>query len=418
MGPFRGRCSREHLMTDRGRGDIRWLAAASAVSGTGDWAASTALALAVYAKTGSAVWLSVSFLLTRLPSALVAPLSGIMADRLDRRRIMITCDLLGAAAYAGMAVTSTPLPLITLGSLAALLHSPFGPASRAAVPNLAGAGDLSWANGTLSAASNVGQLAGPALGGVLYAALGAGPAFWANAASFVASAGCIAAIHGRFRADTPPSSGRGESGVWAGVRFLRRQPVLLTMTAVGAITFMATEIAAVADLPLIHQFGVGGVGYGIMNVVWGAGGLIGSLVAARVVTSRREPAAAVLGCLVFGAFVAAVGLSPWFALVPVFSLLFAFSDAFAFVGFNGIYQRRTPDAIRGRMFAAVGAVMTFATAVSFGFAGFLVDAVGWRPVYLGGGLVDVACAVALALTLRWAPWRPAEPGPVPHATGP
>jgi MFS family permease len=405
-------------MINRGRGDIRRLAAASAISGTGDWAASTALALAVYAKTGSAVWLSVSFLLTRLPSALVAPVSGIMADRLDRRRIMITCDLLGAVTYASMAVTSAPLPLIVLGSLAALLHAPFGPASRAAVPNLAGAADLSWANGTLSAASNVGELAGPALGGVLYAVVGAGPAFWANAASFVASAGCIAVIRGRFRAETPPSSAGGESGVWAGVRFVWRHGTLLTLTAVGAITFMATEIAAVADLPLIHEFGVGGVGYGIMNVVWGVGALIGSLVAARVVTSRSEPAAAVLGCLVFGVFVAAVGLSPWFALVPLFSLLFAFSDAFAFVGFNGIYQRRTPDAIRGRVFAAVGAVMTLATAVGFGFAGFLVDAVSWRPVYLGGGLVDVACAVALALSLRWAPWRRAEPGPVPRATGP
>jgi MFS family permease len=112
-------------MINRGRGDIRRLAAASAISGAGDWAASTALALAVYAKTGSAVWLSVSFLLTQVPSALVAPLSGIMADRLDRRRIMIACDLLGAVTYAGMAVTSAPLPLITLGSLAALLHSPF-----------------------------------------------------------------------------------------------------------------------------------------------------------------------------------------------------------------------------------------------------------------------------------------------------
>jgi MFS family permease len=103
---------------------------------------------------------------------------------------------------------------------------------------------------------------------------------------------------------------------------------------------------------------------------------------------------------------------------PLFTLLFAFSDSFAFVGFNGIYQRRTPDAIRGRVFAAVGAVMTFATAASFGFAGFLVDAVGWRPVYLGGGLVDVACAAALAMSLRWTPWRPAEPGPVPHTTEP
>ena len=406
-------------MINRGRGDIRRLAAASAISGTGDWAASTALALAVYAKTGSAVWLSVSFLLTQLPSALVAPLSGIMADRLDRRRIMVTCDLLGAMAYAGMAVTGAPLPLIVLGSLAALLHAPFGPASRAAVPNLAGTADLSWANGTLSAASNVGQLAGPALGGVLYAAVGAGPAFWANAASFVASAGCIAVIRGRFHSETPQSPAGGERGVWAGVRFVWRHGTLLTMTVVGAITFMATEAAGVADLQMVHDFGVGGIGYGIINVVWGAGGLVGSLAAARVVTRDSEPAAAVLGCLVFGAFVAAVGLSPWFALIPLFSLLFAASDSFAFVGFNGIYQRRTPDEIRGRVFAAVGAVMTFASAASFGFAGFLVDAVGWRPVNLGGGLVDIACAVALALGLRWTPWRrsepgrPAGPGPVP-----
>jgi MFS family permease len=59
-----------------------------------------------------------------------------------------------------------------------------------------------------------------------------------------------------------------------------------------------------------------------------------------------------------------------------------------------------------------------APAVSFGIAGFLVDAVGWRPVYLGGGLVDIACAVTLAVSLRWTPWRPAEPGPVPRAAEP
>jgi len=294
-------------MVNRARGDIRWLAGASAVSGAGDWAATIALSLVVYAKTGSAVWLSVSFLLTRIPSALAAPLSGAMADRLDRRRIMITSDLLGAVTYAGMAVTARPLALILLGSLAALLHSPFGPAARAAVPNLAGAAGLSWANGTLSAASNAGQLAGPALGGALYAAVGAGPAFWASAGSFVVSAGFITAVRGRFRSEAPPSSAGGESGVWAGVGFVWRHGTLLTLTVVGAITFMATEIAAVADLPLIHHFGVGGVGYGIMNVAWGAGGLAGSLLAARIVTRATEPAAAILGCLVFGAFVAAVG---------------------------------------------------------------------------------------------------------------
>jgi MFS family permease len=93
--------------------------------------------------------------------------------------------------------------------------------------------------------------------------------------------------------------------------------------------------------------------------------------------------------------------------------LFAGSDSFAFVGFGGIYQRGTPDAIRGRMFAAVGAITTLATAASFGFAGFLVEAVGWRPVYLGGGLVDVACAGVLAVSLWMRPSGLAETTPLP-----
>ena len=406
-------------MAGRSRGDVWRLGIASAASNTGNWAATVALSLAVYAKTGSTVWLSASFLFTQIPSALVAPLTGAMADRLNRKRIMITCDLLGAATYAGMAVTDRPLVLITLGSLAALLHSPFGPASRAAVPNLAGEADLAWANGTLAAASNVGKLAGPALGGALYAVVGAAPAFAANAVSFVVSAALIAAVRGRFRSGTPQAAGPAQAGgVWAGARFLWHDATLLTLTVVGAVTFMATEIAAVADLPLIHHFGAGGVGYGIMNVAWGAGGLIGALIAARVVSKGSETAAAVLGVLVFGVFVAAVGVSPWFVLIPVFSLLFAGSDSFAFVGFSGIYQRATPDAIRGRMFAAVGAATTAASAAGYGFAGFLVAATGWRPAYLGGGLIDVACAGTLALTLWKGQNQAAETASLPRPQQP
>jgi MFS family permease len=388
-------------MITRERGDVWRLAVASAASNTGNWAATVALALVVYAKTGSTVWLSASFLFTQVPSALAAPVSGAMADRWNRKRIMIICDLLGAAAYVCLAVTGSPRGLIALGALAALLHSPFGPASRAAVPNLAGKDELTWANGTLAAASNVGQLAGPALGGVLYAFAGAGVAFAANAASFVISAAFVAAVRGRFRDENPEAetSSSETRSVWAGAGFLWHNGMLLTLTAVGAVTFMATEIVAVADLPLIHHFGVGGVGYGVMNVAWGAGGLLGALIAARVVSKNSETAAAVLGVLVFGVFVAAVGVSPWFALIPLFSLLFAASDSFAFVGFSGIYQRGTPDAIRGRMFAAVGATTTLASALGFGFAGFLVGAVGWRPVYLGGGLIDMACAGVLGVAL-------------------
>jgi Major Facilitator Superfamily len=116
----------------------------------------------------------------RCPPRWQPPLPGMIAGRRDRKRTMIICDLPGAAAYAAMAVTGSPLGLITLGALAALLHSPSGPASRAAVPDLAGDGDLARANGTLAAASDAGQLAGPAPGGVLCAGAGAGGAFAAN----------------------------------------------------------------------------------------------------------------------------------------------------------------------------------------------------------------------------------------------
>jgi hypothetical protein len=142
----------------------------------------------------------------------------------------------------------------------------------------------------LAAASNVGQLAGPAVGGVLYAAVGAGPAFAANAVSFAISAILIAAVRGQFRGKPPAASDSGppSSSIWAGARFLWHNTALMALTVIGAVTFMATEIAAVADLPLIHDFGVGGVGYGIMNVAWGAGGLAGALIAARIVTKDSE----------------------------------------------------------------------------------------------------------------------------------
>jgi MFS family permease len=388
-------------MAGGSRREIMTLAIAAAVSNTGSWAASVALSLVIYAKTGSAVWLATSFLLVQAPSALVTPLAGVIADRFDRRRVMITCDLLGAFSYAGLALTARPALLISLGAVAALVHSPFTPASRAAVPNLASGDELSWANGMLASAANVAQLAGPALGGVLFATAGAAAAFWVNSLSFVASAGLIAVVHASFRQQDSTSQWSGAGGTWAGVRFIWSDRIVLTLVAIGAVTFMATEIVTVADLPLIRHFQVGGVGYGIMNAAWGAGGLIGGLIAARVVNQRREPAAAVLGVLVFGLFVVAVGAAPSFVLVVVCTFAFALTDSFGFVGFSGIYQRRTPDEIRGRVFAAMGGITTLATAVSFGFAGFVVEATGWRPVYLGGGFVDMACGILLAVTL----WR-------------
>jgi MFS family permease len=386
-------------MSQTPRGRIRRLAIAAGVSGTGDWAATTALALVVFGETHSAIWLSASFFFVQVPRGFLSPVAGMIADRFDRRRVIVLCDLLAGATYCLMTITRAPVALIALGSIAAFVNLPAGSAAMAAVPNLIGGDDeLSWANGTVMAAFRVGTLIGPALGAALYASVGPGAVFALNALSFGASAGVIARIRGDFHVHRSEAT-EPERGVWKGLAFMMRTPVLLALLIVGAVTFIAAEVSTVAELPLVHHFGAGAIGYGIMNTAWGAGGLLGALAAARIVRKAHEPAAAVYGILFFGVFLGLIGLAPVFALVPIFSFLFAFSDPFSYVGFGGITQRTTPDEIRGRVFAAMSGVMSLSMALAFGVSGFIVEATGWRPVFAIGGLVNVGCAVALGIVL-------------------
>src|SRR5436190_18715821 len=331
-------------MTQSGRGRIRRLALAAAVSSIGDWAASIALSLAIYGQTHSTIWLSASFFFVQVARGLLAPVAGAMADRFDRRSLLVVSELLGAATYALMVFTTAPAWLIAFGTVAALFALPAGPAAGASVPNLIGEDGLSWANGPIAAALRTGTFIGPAIGGVLFAALGAGAVFGLNAVSFVASAAVLSRIRGSFRASGPEPEREG--GVWAGLRFIAASPVLVALAIVGAVSFIAAEISTVAELPLVHEFGVGALGYGIANTAWGAGGVLGAIVAARVVRRRHEPAAAVYGILFFGIFLGLIGLAPVFVFVPICFFLFAFSDPFSYVGFGGIIQRGTPDAIR------------------------------------------------------------------------
>ena len=242
-------------MASSSRSSIWRLATARAISDTGSWAAAVALALEIYARTGSTVWLSMGFLFTKCPAALLSPVAGIIADRLNRKRVMIGCDLLGAACYVVMAFTGEPAMLIAIGALASVLHVPFGPSSSASVPNLVPEEELSWANGIVAGAGGVGTLLGPALAGTLAAFFhGAGPVFSINAASFIVSALLVLSIGGRFSSTEsrpePATESRGAQA-WAGWRYLSHRPVLLILTIVGAVTFLAAEIGWVL---IFHSF--------------------------------------------------------------------------------------------------------------------------------------------------------------------
>src|SRR5262245_26119333 len=295
------------IITDRPRSAVRRLALARLVSITGGAAAFAALNFTIYERTHSAAWLSASLLLTFGASGLFAPLGGMLGDRFDRRRVMIASDLAGAATFGAMAFVEDPGLLVAIGFLTAVVETPFWSASQAAIPNLVGKDDLAWANGLLQVGANAGIMLGPAVGGVLLAALGAGMVFGLNAVSFVLSALIVATVRGRFSEDRAGHEDE-HRGLKAGFVFIGHDRILRILVLAWTVFVFGIGMVMVADVPLVEEFGAGATGYGLLIGCWGAGSVLGSL-AGRKLNERIEPRALFVGTAVIGVTTAGVALS-------------------------------------------------------------------------------------------------------------
>ncbi|MEO8291593.1 MAG: MFS transporter [Actinomycetota bacterium] len=267
---------------ERGRAAVRRLAVARLLSSTGSGIAAIALAAAVYEATGSAVWLSATFFLTFGVNGLLTPVAGAIADRFDRQRVMIACELAGALVWSVLLLGGGPVWLIGIGFVASVVSMPFYLSAGAALPNIVDPQDLVWGNSLLSSAGNTARVAGPALGGVIAAGPGPRTAFAINAASFVISAVLVLSVRARFRAEGGEEREEPDAGIWAGFRLVWRDPGLRSLTVVWTVLWLTIDVALVADLPLANVLGWGNRGYGYMNSAFGAGALAGSLLARKL----------------------------------------------------------------------------------------------------------------------------------------
>jgi ENTS family enterobactin (siderophore) exporter len=380
------------------RSAVRRLALARLISITGGAAAFTALNFTVYERTGSAAWLSASLLLTFGVSGVFAPLGGMLGDRFDRKRVMIASDLAGAACFVALTFVHDPALLISLGFVAAVVEAPFWSASAAAVPNLVGKDQLAWANGLLQLGGNAGIMLGPALGGVLLAAIGPSMVFGANAFSFAVSAAIIATVHGRFAEDRTDHDDE-HRGFRAGFVFIARDRVLRTIVLAWVALVFGIGLAMVADVPLAELFGSGSTGYGLMIGAFGAGSVIGSL-ASRRLREHTEARALIVGTVVMGVTTAGIALSPWFPPILALLVLCGAADAVTMVVDRSIQQRRTPDAVRSRVVGASEAMIDIALSIGFVLGGPAVAALGPRVTYALGGVCGLLGAVVLIPVVR------------------
>ena len=384
------------------RAAVHRLAFARLISVTGGAAAYTALMATIYERTdGSPGWLSATLLLTFGVGGFVGPFAGHIGDRFDRRKVMIASELVGAGAFAGMALVHSPMALLGFAFVSAVADQPFFAASRAAIPNLVDdESQLAWANSWVSVGVNAGITLGPVLGGVLVAALGPSWVFGANALTFVVSVCLVWSVRRPFSGAHTDEEAQEHRGVVAGFRFIRRDPLLLRIVLAAGVMVLGLGMAMVADRPLAEHFGAGDVGFGLIISCWGAGSVIGSLLGRRL-TERTERRWVVLGTAGIAVTALAMGLSPAFWPVLVFVMANGIADAIAIVADQGIKQRRTPDVVRARVMSASEAVAHIALAVGYGIAGPVLALTSAQGLYVAAALASgVATLILLPIVLR------------------
>jgi MFS family permease len=376
---------------------VRRLAFARLISIGGGAAAYTALMYTVYQRTKSPAWLAATLLLTFGTNGVIAPIAGAIGDRFDRRRVMIVSDLLGVAAFSAMALTGDPGWLLFIAFLSAVVETPFWMASSAAIPNMVAAEDLSWANGLVAVGKNAGITIGPAIGGVLVAAVGPSWVFAFNALTFAVSAALVASVRVPFSGDR--SHREEHRGLRAGFVFVARDRMLRTLAVAWVAAVVGMGLAMVADVPLVDHFGAGSIGYGLLITSWGGGSVLGSF-GSRYLTAEREPKALFLGMALIAVSTAAISVSPWFAPILVVVFGAGVGDAITLVAEQGIQQRRTPDAVRSRVVAATEGIATLSFVVGLAFAGTALRIVGPQGAYAIAGATAAVGAAVLVPILR------------------
>ena len=368
------------------------------ISNVGDGIMGAALPLLVAGLTRDPVIVAGVTVANRLPWFLFAITSGAMVDRMNRRRVLVTTDVVRAVMVAGLAALifadSATLPMIYVVAFGlGLAETFFDTSAEAFIPALVSADDLPAANGRLQALEWAGgAFVGPPVGALLFG-FAAGLPFGLNAASFAAAALLIASIPGRF--DPPPRQKASlRSEVAEGIRWLWRQRLLRTLSLMaGTTNLLMFGIIAVFVLFAQDILDVTDAGYGILLAVMGVGGLAGALVASSVVKllgPGRTAQATVLLSIVLTLTMGVIS-NAWIAagILALYGVQITLWNVVAV----SLRQTLTPDALRGRV-AGVSRLLTWGTQpIGAALGGLVASLFGLRaPFFLG----------AIGLTLLFA----------------
>ncbi len=380
--------------------DFRLIFLAFALSSVGDYVALITLTLRME-DTGSG-WAVAALLLTGLiPPVVLAPVAGLLVDRLETVRVLVVAAILQAAVAVGLAFVSGIAPTLGLSLLLGTALAVTQPALFAILPRAVGEDRTTEANSMLEVARWGGAALGPLVAAGLTASFGTSTTLLLNAATFliVAALGPLLRVRRppEPRAPDEPTKGQARQGMV----HLARDPLLrMIVPMVGLMVVFAAADNVAEVFFAVDVLDAGELGYGLLVATWTLGMVVGST-ASRLLRSEWLAPAIPLLAVVGGA---AVVIAAWSAFLPVALLMFlvgGFSNGVQLVAMRSLLHKRVPDRLRGRAFAAYYGMIQAAQIVALAASGGLLELAGTRLTMMlaGGGTVLVG-AVGILLYAR------------------
>jgi MFS family permease len=370
----------------RSNSNFRFIWFGQIISLLGDWFNLIASASLIAQLTNSGTAIGGLFVVRMLAPFLVSPIAGVVADRYNRKYVLIATDLTRALTVFGFLLVRHPSQIWLLYTLTAIqlgISGFFFPTRNAILPDLVSRQELGAANALSSATWSVMLALGAALGGIVSGAWGIYPAFVVDALSFLFSATFIAQITYRPNID----SGAAEKTISAalrqyldGLRYLRQQPDILTIALHKAANslliaggFQVLQVTIAEKIFVIGK--EGGISLGLMFAVAGVGTGIGPILARRFVGDEE---ARLRLALVAGYAITALGMvviAPLFnfSVLLVGILLRGVGGGMIWVFSTQLLLQLVPNRVRGRVFSTEFAMFTLMSAAGSGAVGAMMD---------------------------------------------
>ncbi|MBI3648515.1 MAG: MFS transporter [Actinobacteria bacterium] len=405
------------------------LCGAQVISNLGDWAYVFFVQVSLTERYGpaKAVPLLALLLVSQLiPSAIVGTFfAGPLADRRSRKGLMVGADLARLAVVAALLLAQTPsiLQLCIVAAFLGGLGAIFQPSLFSSIPNVVGEGEVVAANATVSATFHFAILAGPAVGGLLVGRISPQAFFAFNALSFGLSALLVGStkLPVTSRPGGPTKSSAFDD-LREGIRYVVRTRLPRGVLIVMGLVLFGAATKAPIEYPFVREVLAQGKTvsraatiFGLITGAWGMGMLLGSIAAPALARRWAREKLLPIAILIVGLAVVAVSRTHDFATVLLAWLLAGSANAVGTVSYESLLQERTPDALRGRVFAATEATLDVAYLLGAAAAAFLGRVMDVPSVLALSGLLLVVGALASRMLLP-AP-AIAEKAPAGSASG-